>query len=481
MVAPFGYPLGMKRSAWFAIGVAVAIGACGDDKGAGELIDAPLPPDGSVSELPPPRVAVSVTLGGMPAMGQIVYFQRRDSTLASESQTNSGGNAAGVVDDGGFVTVIEPAPLAALPSVTTRLATFSGVKPLDELHVDVTPLPSPGTPITFTVTVPDEQVGHTYTLASSCGTQGLGRGNVGATTLSAPVTLTGCNGMADLLVLATDAGGQLTGWQYRPDAAVGDGMAVAFTGAYLPPVGTTFTYTNLPASSGLSVERELRSARGSLYRTGPVAAPLAGTMATVTTALPAPAGVQAVTTTIDQPTTGNARQTIVEVGAAGASYLIDYPGVALRGYATQPALDPASHAITWTEGAGHAPDFVLATYRTDRNDAVPHTWFWRIAAPYVAGQTGTAKVLYPALPATLYDFGAKPGDVTAIERLVAVTVPGGYDAARGLALDSDLPVPVDGMTGRIVYQELVVPPAPARAIAPIGRTLPRGRFTLPAR
>lgn len=479
MVAPFGYPLRMKRSAWFAIGIAASIAACGDDRGAG-TIDAPGPPDGSVSELPPPRVALSVTLGGMPEPGQIVYFQRRDSTLASESQTNIGGNAAGVVDDGGFVTVIEPVPLAALPSVTTRLATFSGVKPLDELHVDVSPLVAPGAPITFPVTVPDEQAGHTYTLASSCGTQGLGGGGGGAT-LSAPVTLTGCNGTADLLVLATNAGGQLVGWQYRPDVTVGDGVPVAFTGAYLPPVSTTFSYMNVPSSSGgLSVERELRSARGSLYRTGPVVAPLAGTMATVTIALPAPAGAQAVTTSSDRAATGNARQTVVDVGAAGASYLIDYPGVTLRGFATTPALDLATHAIMWTEGAGHAPDFVLATYRTDRNDAVPHTWFWRIAAPYASG-TGTAKVLYPALPTTLYDFGPKPGDVTAIERLVTVTVPGGYDAARGLALDSDLPVPAAGVTGRIVYQELVVPPPPAQAIAPIGRTLPRGHFTLPAR
>jgi hypothetical protein len=492
----------MKRSMWFVIVIAsgTAMGACGDDGGVGHLPDARPPPDTGGGELPPPRVTVSVTLGSMPVMGQIVYFQNHDSTLVSEAQTNSGGNAAGVVDEGGFVTVIEPTPLFAEVEVTTRLATFTGVKPLDELHLDITPLGSLGAPVTFNVSVPNEQVGNTYTLYSTCGTADLGRGNspavagaVVAAPLTASVTLLGCSGTADLLVLSTDVDGQLTGWQYQPDVTLAAGADVGFTGAYLPPVDTTFTYTNLAASStGLTVERELRTARGSLYRSGQVTASPSGTMATVTIPMPAPAGAQAVTTTADQPATGNGRQTIVEWGAADASYLVDYAGVALHDYATRPAFEPADHAIQWTEAAGGAPDFVLGTYRANRDDNVPHDWIWRIVAPYTPGQPGSHEVRYPRLPTGFYDFNPKAGDSSSLDRLVTMKVPGGYDAARGLALDGNIPTSITGATGRIVYEEVFSPPvgvptvgpppgAPGAPRAKIGRTLPRGRFTPHAR
>ena len=55
-------------------------------------------------------------------------------------------------------------------------------------------------------------------------------------------------------------------------------------------------------------------------------------MATVTIPMPGPAGAQAVTTTTDQPSTGNWRQTFVEWCAADAAYVVDYAGVALRDY-----------------------------------------------------------------------------------------------------------------------------------------------------
>jgi hypothetical protein len=479
---------------WFAtmIAVGTSIGACGDDGGVGDLVDAP-PLDTGGPELPPPRVTVSVTLGSMPVMGQIVYFQNHDSTLVSETQTNIGGNAAGLIDYGGFVTVIEPTPLLVdMPAVTTRLVTFVGAKTLDILHVDVTPLSAIAAPVTFNLTVPNEQLGNTYTLYSSCGTRDIGRGNgpvragvVAAVTLTTPVTLTGCNGMADMLVVGTNAAGQLVGWQYQPDVAVADAGDVTFTGEYLPPIDTTFTYTQVsPSSSGLGVQRELRTARGSLYRTGQVTAISDGVMATVTIPMPGPAGAQAITTTTDQPRTGNGRQTIVEWGAAGPSYLIGYGQVALHDYATKPTLDVATHAISWTEGAGDTPDFVLATYRADRNDVVPHEWIWRVVAPYAKDPSGSVRVPYPRLPTNYYDFNPKAGDLTLLDRLVTMKVPGGYDAARANAFASDIPTDVVGATGRIVYEELFSPPLAvqqAPATRPISRTLLRGRFTPHAR
>jgi hypothetical protein len=485
----------MNRSVWFVTVIAfgTAIGACGG--GAEQLDDAPPPSDGGGFERPPPRVAVSVRLGGMPVMGLFVYFQNHDSTLASEAQTNIGGNAAGVVDDGGFVTVIEPPPLSAVEAARTRLVTFAGVKLLDELHVDVSPLGFVPPPVTFNLSVPDEQLGNTYTLYSSCGTQAIGVGTapvragavaaVAAVALTTSVTLTGCDGMADMLVVSTDAGGKLVGWQYQPNVAVADAANIAFTGAYLPPVDTTFTYTQIsPTSTGLGVVRELRTARGSVYRSAQATAPSGGVMATVTIPMPAPVGVQAITTSTDQPSTGNGRQTIVEWGAADQSYLLDYAGAALRDYATRPALDTATQAITWTEAAGAAPDFVLGTYRADRADVVPHETIRRIVAPYATDPSGLATLQYPTLPTTLYDFNARTGDLISLERLVTMKVPGGYDAARAGAFDSDIPTAIVGATGRIVYQELVLPPLavqPAAAAPPISRTLPRGRFTPRAR
>lgn len=472
----------MKRWTWLAVGVlGMGSAACGDDGGRGRLADAPLPTDGQSPEQPaPPAVTVTVTLLGAPAAGQTVYFQSADSMLVREAKTASDGTASAQLDLGGFVTVIEPdPPQAGSGALRTRLATFAGVKPGDALHLDVAAPGTAGAQVKFDVSVPNEQLGNDYSLFSSCGQAFLGRGNsplrgpggaranaVVAVPVTQSVTLSGCSGTADLLVTSSDASGNLTGWQYKAGVAVADGVPVSFTDAYQAPVDTTFHYTQVSATStGLTAQRELRTARGSLYVSPRVQAASSGAEASVTIAMPAPAGAQAVTTSIDQPTSGHGRQTIVEWGPAGASYDLAYGDVALSSFTTLPAVDAAGHAITWTEQAGRAADFVLATYSGSRTDQTGvHAWTWRIVAPYAAGQ---ARLVYPVLPTTLYDVNPRADDQLTVDRLTTADVPAAYDAVRALALNLDVPASRIGAAGKTIYEDVFSPPV--ASVAPVGR------------
>lgn len=442
-------------------------GGCNDNNTVGKLPDARPPIDTMLTEEPPRPVTVTVTLGGLPKMGQTVYFQQPESTLVLETTTDANGKAQAVVRSGGFVTVIEPEPVLALqafevPVITTHLATFAGVKEGDDLHLDIQPAPPTPTAITFDLTVPNEQVDHSYTLYSSCsGSQFLGRGGglfqagLGSgAALTASVTLSGCNGTADLLVVSTDAQGQIVGWLYKPATAVADGVALELTGSYELATDVGFNYTSVPtATGGLTVSRALTSSRGSLFSSDPASAEIdTGTAtAAATLTLPDPPGVMAVTTTVEQPSSGNGQHTVIEWGAPDA-YALDVGAAALHRYDAVPTYDDAGRAVRWTVAAGGgAPDFVIAEYQASRDDGghVQH-WIWRIAAPYGAAPA----VTYPTVPTTTFDFNATSADNPFVDRLTTLHLPGGYDAARSRAFADLGSGAITGTTGRIVIEDL---------------------------
>lgn len=509
--AAFGYDARTMRAflGLLSLVVSVGLGGCGgcnDNNNVGHLPDAPPAPDAPLDApldmAPPGPVTVTVTQFGDPLMGLPVYFQESDSTLVRAALTGDDGTASAVLHAGGFVTVLQLPPAQARASAPgegpppphTQLTTFAGVKGGDDLHLDLDPVALESTDITFDLSVPDEGLGRRYTLYSSCGTQtltrslvraggraaGVGSGEVPP--LTAPVTLTGCGGTADMLVVSSDSETQAVSWLYNPAVVVADGVAVNLTDAYQDATDVTFTYTRVaPILDGLTVQRELRSAHGSLgfvtnLRT---ATPdIATAIASVTEPLPGAAGLLAVTTTTDQPNAGHGQQTFFEWGGTG-DYTIDYPAVALHGYASTPSVDVDSHAVLWTEaGGGVAPDFVFGSYdlsRTDDNGL--NTWSWQIVAPYTAGQ---GKLTYPRLPATIYDYNPATGEEPALQRLTTVKAPGGYDAFRAHAFNVDPSNAVTGATGRIVFEEMFEPPvvdakvtAPRRALS--GRPVPRKR------
>jgi hypothetical protein len=490
------------------------LAACGDDEGKGHLADAPLgvqdaePADATQAIQP---VTVTVTSNGSPASGLTVYFQNADSSLVSDTKTGDDGKASAVMAAGGFVTVIESVMTqsgSGSGNGPTQLATFAGVKPGDNLHDDLGGMATEIASITFDVSVPNEQVGNEYLLYSTCGGRislGQGTGPVAsarglhsrvavAEPVTNTVTLSGCNGTADLLVLSQDGDHVTTGWQYKSDVAVADGMAISLTADYQPPVDTTFDYTKVPDTiSGLMVSRELHTAHGSLYLGDSVFTDLNGTEATATIAMPAPPGVSMLTTSTDQPTSGNGQQTFLAWGPATASYALPYGDVALEGYATRPRLDAASHAITWTANPGVAADLVLGGYNSSRSDdqEVFHSWNWRIVAPYSAAQ---AALSFPVLPTTVFDFNPKDTDSPSVQRLTTAKVPGGYDAVRSVVFDTDIGVTITGASGQTIYEDMYqrpdvvisakVKPASkikSKAAHPARRSSAPKHFTLPAR
>jgi len=198
-------------------------------------------------------------------------------------------------------------------------------------------------------------------------------------------------------------------------------------------------------------------------------------------AVPGPATLQAITTTTDNPVAGFGQHTIVEWGTAGG-YSLDYSSVALHGYDTFPDVDRDHDAIVWTEAAGGAsPDFVLGSFRAQRNmEAGTDIWIWRIVAPYVPPYlTDQQKLIYPALPTTIFDFSPGTEDSVGIQRLTTVKLPGGYDKARAHAFNTEALNAITGATGRIVFEDKFEPPIDAlsqRRAAPPPSS-PRLRFT----
>jgi hypothetical protein len=434
-----------------------------------------------VDMAPTSPVTITVTDLGDPLMGVTVYFQEADSTLVRAAQTDASGKASAVLHAGGFVTAVQVTQLPqqpvragaafeAPPGPDSQLHTFAGVKPGDDLHLDLDPVTPETTDITFDLTVPDEQLGRTYTLYSSCGTQDLqppaGRGlerrraagiGSGAATLTATVTLTGCGATADMLVVSSGSEVNAVSWLYQPAVAVADGVPVDLTDvAYQDATDVAFTYNHVaPTIDSLDVRRELRSAHGALgfAMVEQTATPDRDTaIASVTQPFPGAAGLLAVTTTTDVPNTGNGQQTVFEWGGTG-DYTLDYSAVALHGYASLPGAEVGSHEIAWTEaGGGVAPDFMIGSYQLDRiDDNGDNTWTWQIVAPYTAGQ---AKLTYPVLPTTLYDYNPAATERPRVQQLTTVKAPGGYDAFRAHAFSLDPSSAVTGATGRIVSEDM---------------------------
>jgi len=486
----------------------VAAVACGDDDGSGNLADAPpsmtidaRPADAAPEidappiDSPPPAprtVTVTVTLAGVAAPGQTVYFQSADSQRTTTVETDVNGDATALVEAGGFVTVIEPEPrieaVRGLAEIgpNAHLSTFAGVQPGDHLFVDV-PLQDVGTSVTFAINVPDEEQNRRYDLYSTCGHADIGRGTeppqdpgelrrrtrraIAAEPVSNQVTLFGCNGVADLLVVSSEVGEGTfpRGWMYRPNVLLANEVTVDFTGEYQSVLDTSFAYT-VSSSLSVNVKRELRTSRGTLYDDNNTNTAFPdGSSAVTSLAMPDPEAVVAVTTSLDNPRDGLSQQGVIDWGT-NEGYELTIDTDRLRAFASSPVLDIDAHALTWTEAAeGATPDFAMGSYFESRFDGEElHEWTWRIVGPYVAGATA---LTYPVLPTTLFDFLPRGGDEPELLTFTTVKAPGGYGAARPRVFTSvrdinrndppvgDLVSPiVAGASGRIVFENMHFPP-----------------------
>ncbi|MBC7978310.1 MAG: hypothetical protein H7138_25270 [Myxococcales bacterium] len=419
-----------------------------------------------------------------------MYFQSADSLTTNTQLTDASGNATAMLEAGGYVTVVKPeAPLRdVIAAIGPRasLATFAAVQPGDHLYVDVPFDDGSSGEVTFTVQVPNEEQGYGYRLHTTCGSAFIGtgqsplqgnqrrraRGAIAAEPLTAEVALSGCGGMADMLVVGTDSDGQVRSWQYKANVAVVQNAVVEFT-SYESPSNQELAYRVYPTVDRVDVSRELRTARGFLYADNDSVFFESNTGST-TMDLPTPAGVLAITTSTAFGGSSYSRSRIIDWGA-NTSVEVDFSTLALSAYDTQPSFDTATREVAWTETLdGNVPQLTIAQVSAFRSENEVNTqWNWELIAP--RAQT---KVAYPVLPTTLFDFNIKGTDDPFVQRLTTAQVPGGYNAVRSRVFAGDLEGAVVSGTGRIVIEDQFFGEGFTGAIT---SALRRGGFTRRAR
>jgi len=431
------------------------VAACGDDDGIRRLPDAPPAPDGSVDAATSGPVSLRLTLDDLPQAGVNVYFQDAASGLVATVATGTDGVATATMEPGGYVTVVQPFQLKRSGD---DVRTFAGVKPGDQLRIDERSM-GPAQ-ITINLTLPVDVNANTYDVYTSCSGRHTLVGSGGSGTIpSGTVYLTGCTGgLADVLVQTIDGTGAPLGWFYHPNLAVTDLADITLTDTYATTsTDVTMTFTNIPvAYTGLVFRNVTASARGPVLDLLSTTQVTAGT-AVQTISRPPVTNAQSVTAIHPTPTNSIGSQFVVDWGPANV-VAFDLAGALLPQYATFPAFTIASHAVSWTTGAGPAPDFVVAEVYAERFSAAPNAaWRWRIVAPYAT------TITLPVLPAAAADYNIVEGDGPlpggpAVQELTTAKVPGGYDAVRarlhGLRSPQAVEGLVTGATGRIVYEVL---------------------------
>ena len=417
-----------------ALAALAALTACGNS-GTNKLADAPIViDDAPVFDAPPARVTVHVTLEGSAAPGVVVYFLNADSSVVSDTTTDSDGSASALMAAGGSVTVIEPQAPETL-SASDHLDTIEGVQPGDLIPIDVD-LPDAGF-ITFSLVVPTDATAGvaTYHLSTSCGAQDItpppSLRAPAAGTNNAAVTvgnLLGCNGVADMLVSTHDSTGAVVDWFLAPAVAVTDGATVTLTNAYRPAQTLSLAYSGLPSTvtridefDNVLTTRGVLSARTFASTVNPV-----DNAASFTAPTALPAGSKQLVVTDFTNTGVFDSQEVYQWGPVAATYTLT--GGLLQDFTTQPALDITNQQVTWSLGAtGNEADAVYTEIDLSRTTAgVPHTWFWSI----VASGVHAGAVPLPTLPTDVFAYNPIDGDGEAIQFASTVSAPGGYDALR---------------------------------------------------
>ncbi len=417
---------------------------------------------------PPPfqqgqAVTVQITSRGLPVPDVQVMFQNADQSVISVGGTDAAGKLGADIDNGGYVTVVQPRPTNGRDVLTT----FAGVQQGDALHLDID---EPGPTDTRNATVrfvadPAAAVIQ-YRVSTNCGEIGVAPDidNIGE--------LLGCGeGRADLLLTSHDGedalissvfvdnGDLTTTINFTPNAAADYKAAVAQPVTFAPADGDITV---------VGVHRAFATERGIVFETNTTAS---SDGVTFTSAVPMP------------DFTGSTGFTMITATSAfvGLSYTTvqDWapdPGATARAYQLNlasdllprflehpdgPTLRPAVYAIdtgtaSWFEASGGVEPDVVRIRLSVFRDAIPvgRGWDWRMIAP----RSGTA-LAFPRLPVDLTGFDYTPAedDTVGVSELNTAKVPAtelktvrehGFERFNAFRA---------GPAGRIVFQELVIP------------------------
>jgi hypothetical protein len=260
------------------------------------------------------------------------------------------------------------------------------------------------------------------------------------------ITLAGCNGAADILVIAqgSELGSRAL---YRPNVSLTDGGEVNLTGdndTYEAVGSAAFNYMHVLGlrTAGITTTYKLATMRGPFRRLG-----ISGTQAitgedlqVILDGAPVIAGATGLIDTslvIEgdfQPEgfTLESRYHVIDPRSAAASYDLDMASAAnqlLPAFLSFPSYNPTTQRVSWVEALGGvSPDLTIAQISVFHAEA---QLTWTLAAPYSPGE-----VKFPTLPTDVADLNPVAGDRVNVEHLINAKVPGHYDGIRARVLDA---------------------------------------------
>jgi hypothetical protein len=360
--------------------------------------------------------------------GARVYFLDADSSIVEVAMTDGNGYVAVAMNAGGSVTVVMPAGTTGATTTATSLYTFEGVKPGDNLRVDIGSDDPQGEPVSpmVAVTIPvDSNPNVTgYHLYTSCGDFAVGS--------AAPTTVTflDCPGPIDMLLVASNAGNEPVDEIYESKVAILGVPNISFTQTYSPTATTTSSYANVPGDVvGVTSDVVVNDVNGSyLDDVRGSATPSFGS-ASVQLSVPI-AATDVIVASDFQPSAGALGELHTYAWSTrSAAYTLDVSTVALSQLATTPSVVAEDHAIAWTETSdGLTPDLTIATFNVSRGSTA---WQWNV----VAAHPSNGQLVLPLLPNDDFDYNLGATDTATMTSLRDVKVPNGYDSLRGAAFD----------------------------------------------
>lgn len=412
--------------------------ACSDNS-VRHLPDAP-PGDGHEAidapsiDAPPGKANVTVTANGSGVFGVVVYFQAANATAVDTEMTDANGNATGSLGEGGFITAIDPAPVATedvvAAAMTDYLYTWANVLPGDHVYYATT-----NATAAFTLMIPTLGSASDYVVQSTCTEYSETSPPVGTAAGSAyavTLTLENCTGPQDFEIVATDGeGNALASFAAAGQTVAANGTLDLSGSTYVSATTRSYTYTDYSDDESVVITDGRISAHGVVYSPNYVLY-ATGSPATATGPVPVTTPyMDAVSSEVYEQSNDHYAY---EWGQNGATYSTDWGAHVLPDYTGQATYDTPSHTLTFPfsgSAAGATPNIYAGGVGTSRSSD-GHVWYWTAIG-------ADSPMVFPVLPTTTYDWNVGSADTVTETEEIELAVPGDADAARSVAFAMSSP------------------------------------------